>query len=194
MKDQYSLAARTALLKDVLGRAAITSHSGESEVIESGIAAICNMMLKVRNAGRTLFLIGNGGSAGIASHAATDFFNVCKLRAMTLHETSMMTCMANDFGYENAFARMLGQMAQPQDMLIAISSSGKSTNILNAVEQARARGVSVVTLTGFAADNPLRGMGHLNVWLESSDYDIVEIGHQTILHNVSDRFGCGMVA
>ena len=193
MKDQYSLAARAALLKDVLERTSITSRDGLAHPLEGGMGEICNMMLRVRIAGRSLFLIGNGGSAGIASHAATDFFNVCKLRALTLHESSLMTCMANDFGYENAFARMLDQMAQPGDMLIAISSSGNSMNIRNGVSHAHARDVFVVTLSGFAADNALRGLGDLNVWLESSDYGIVEIGHQAVLHNLSDRFGSGLV-
>jgi D-sedoheptulose 7-phosphate isomerase len=148
----------------------------------------------VRKNARNLYLVGNGGSAGVASHSATDFFNVAKLKAVTLHESALLTCMANDFGYENAFARMLSQMVQPGDVVIAISSSGNSPNIRNAATQARENGGTVVTLSGFASDNLLRSMGEINIWLDSNQYGLVEIGHQFILHNVSDRFGAELSA
>ena len=99
--------------------------------------------------------------------------------------------MANDYGYENAFARLVKQMAKPGDALVAISSSGRSLNIRNAAVEATASGCTVITLSGFAADNPLRALGDINVWLGSSDYGFVEIGHQFVLHNVADRFGVG---
>jgi D-sedoheptulose 7-phosphate isomerase len=96
--------------------------------------------------------------------------------------------MTNDFGYENAFARMLGQLLNPGDIVIAISSSGQSLNIINAATIASERGAYVVTLTGFSADNPLRHLGNKNIWLDSDDYGFVEVGHQFILHNIVDRF------
>lgn len=139
----------------------------------------------------SVYVIGNGGSAGVASHAVIDLVNVAKLRAFTLHEPALLTCMANDYGYEQAFARLLAQMAKPGDVLIAISSSGNSANIRNAATQMTDSGGAVITLSGFAADNPLRSLGDINIWLDSRDYGLVEIGHQFILHNMSDRFGAG---
>jgi D-sedoheptulose 7-phosphate isomerase len=78
-------------------------------------------------------------------------------------------------------------LVKPGDLVFAISSSGKSMNIRNAALHAAAGGGQVVTLSGFAGDNPLRSMGSINFWLDSSDYGMVEIGHQFILHNISDR-------
>jgi D-sedoheptulose 7-phosphate isomerase len=144
--------------------------------------------LQLKNDHQNLYIIGNGGSAGVAAHAVTDFFNVAKIRATTLHESSLLTCMANDFGYENAFAKMLAQSLNPGDVVIVISSSGNSMNMRKAATIASEKGAYVVTLTGFLADNPLRHQGDVNIWLESDDYGFVEVGHQFILHNIADRF------
>jgi D-sedoheptulose 7-phosphate isomerase len=96
--------------------------------------------------------------------------------------------MTNDFGYENAFARMLDQVINKNDVLIAISSSGNSINIRNAVDIAKKHHASIITMSGFSEDNPLRKMGNINIWLNSDDYGFVEIGHQFLLHNIADRF------
>jgi len=189
MSHDMSIAVRAAQFKDLLECSVVSDKDGIADEIEAGIAAFCDRLAAMRTNGNNLYLVGNGGSAGVAGHAATDFFNVAKLRAVTLHESSLLTCMANDFGYENAFARMLAQMVNPGDVIIAISSSGQSMNIRNAAIQAAQNGGMVVTLSGFAQDNPLRSMGEINFWLDSCNYGFVEIGHQFILHNISDRFG-----
>lgn len=175
----------------VLGRCEITGKNGASFGVEPGMAAAMQMLSQVRKNNDSVYVIGNGGSAGVASHAVNDLMNVAKLRAFTLHDPSLLTCMTNDYGYENAFARILAQIAKPKDVLIAISSSGNSSNIRNAAVQAADSGMVVITLSGFAGDNPLRSLGDINVWLDSRDYGLVEIGHQFILHNMSDRFGAG---
>ncbi|WP_165674789.1 SIS domain-containing protein [Metapseudomonas otitidis] len=189
MNSPLMLANRVAEFAELIGRCEITDQARLKMLLEDGVATLCDRLDTLRAQGRNLYLVGNGGSASIAAHAATDFFNVGKLKAVTLHESSLMTCMANDFGYENAYARMLSQMMSPGDVLIAISSSGKSQNIRNAAVAANSVGGYVVTLTGFAQDNPLRELGTLNLWLDSHDYGLVEIGHQFLLHNISDRFG-----
>ena len=173
----------------LLGRSEITGKDGASLGVEPGMAAIMQALAGVRRSLGSVYIIGNGGSAGVASHAVIDFVNVAKLRAFTLHESSLLTCMANDYGYENAFSRLLAQMAKPGDVLIAISSSGKSMNIRNAAARMAGIGGTVITLSGFAHDNPLRLSGDINIWLDSSDYGMVEVGHQFVLHNISDRFG-----
>lgn len=175
----------------LLGRSEITGKDGASLGIEPGMAVAMRMLAQVCKNKSSVYIIGNGGSAGVASHAVIDFVNVAKLRAFTLHDPALLTCMANDYGYENAFARILAQTAKPGDVLIAISSSGNSKNIRNAAVQMTENGGDVITLSGFAANNPLRTLGNINIWLDSSDYGFVEIGHQFILHNMSDRFGAG---
>lgn len=189
--NNLSLTSYLAQFGSLLGNTEITGNDGVSSGIEPGMSAATQLLAKARKDMGSVYVIGNGGSAGVASHAVVDFVNVAKLRAFTLHEPALMTCMANDFGYENAFARMLAQMAKPGDVLIAISSSGNSKNIRNAAEQMKNSGGTVITLSGFAADNPLRTLGDINIWLNSKNYGLVEIGHQFILHNLSDRFGAG---
>jgi len=142
---------------------------------------------------KNLYIVGNGGSAGVAAHAVTDFFNVAKIRATTLHESSLLTCMANDFGYEHAVAKMLGQLLNPGDIVIAISSSGNSMNMRNAAIISREKKAFVLTLTGFSSDNPLRSLGDINIWLDSCDYGFVEVGHQFILHNIADRLNKNLI-
>lgn len=173
----------------LLGRSAITGKNGAQFVVEPGMSAAKQMLAQVRKDHGSVYIIGNGGSAGVASHAVIDFVNVAKLRAFTLHDPALLTCMTNDYGYENAFARILAQMAKPEDALIAISSSGNSMNIRNAAMQMSNNGGAVITLSGFAHNNALRALGDLNIWLDSNDYGFVEIGHQFILHNIADRFG-----
>lgn len=186
-KPELSVAGRAAAFSDLLARCVATNGRNSALDLEAAVSAVCDRLVEARIGGSKVYLVGNGGSAGVASHAATDFFNAAKLRALTLHECSLMTCMANDFGYENAFARMLAQLVEPGDLLVAISSSGKSMNIQNAARQATENGGQVITLSGFAGDNPLRVIGGINFWLDSTDYGMVEIGHQFILHNLSDR-------
>jgi D-sedoheptulose 7-phosphate isomerase len=186
-----SLGARLAQFVRVVGNCNIRAADGAEHGLDDGIKAIVGMLASVRDRRGSVYVVGNGGSAGIAGHAVTDFVNVAKLRAFTLHDSSLLTCMANDFGYENAFARLLGQMASPGDALIAISSSGRSLNILNAAIRVKESGGTVITLSGFTSDNPLRALGDVNVWLDSNDYGMVEIGHQFVLHNIADRFGAG---
>lgn len=183
-----SLSIRTAMLSSLLDHCEITGKDGTLFECEAGADAVIQILAKRFG---SIYIIGNGGSASVASHSAVDFFNVAKLRAFTLHESSLMTCMANDYGYGNAFARILAQITKPGDVLFAISSSGRSENIRNAVAQVSENGGTVITLSGFAHDNPLRSLGDINIWLNSDDYGLVEIGHQFILHNLSDRFANG---
>ena len=182
-----SIAARATEFSALLAKGIATDGRGARQDLEDAVADVCARLDILQKGGGSVYLVGNGGSAGVASHAATDFFAAAKIRATTLHESSLMTCMANDFGYDNAFARMLMHLVKPGDLVFAISSSGKSMNIRNAAMHAAAGGGQVVTLSGFAGDNPLRSMGSINFWLDSSDYGMVEIGHQFILHNISDR-------
>lgn len=185
------LVSRTQQFAALLASCEITGKDGASSGIEPGMNAALQMLAKVRGNGGSVYVIGNGGSAAVASHAVIDLVNVAKLRAFTLHEPSVLTCIVNDYGYENAYSRLLAHMARPGDVLIAISSSGRSANIRNAATQVAGNGGSVITLSGFLHDNPLRSLGDVNIWLDASDYGLVEVGHQFILHNLSDRFGAG---
>ena len=95
--------------------------------------------------------------------------------------------MANDYGYENVFSNIIKHTLKPKDVLIAISSSGQSENIIAAVKAAKNNDSIVITFSGFKQDNKLRTSGDINFWSNSDDYGIVEIAHQFILHNIADR-------
>ncbi len=186
-----TLAKRTAQFAALLERCEITGKNGNVFALEAGILAAMQMLSQVRDSNGTVYVIGNGGSAAIASHTANDLVNVGEFRAAALTDASLLTCMANDYGYEQSYSRVLARMVRAGDLLIAISSSGRSPNIRNAVTQMADSGGSAITLSGFTRDNPLRALGEVNIWLDSSDYGLVEVGHQFVLHNLCDRFGAG---
>ena len=183
----FDLASLCVRFSDLVAATTLTDPTHNLLDLETGIGEIVQVLRNLSATRSKLYIIGNGGSAAIAAHAVTDFVNTAGISALTLHDASVLTCMTNDYGYETAFARMITVHANRNDMLIAISSSGRSKNIRNAVEAAHDRGAGVITLSGFDADNPLRGMGKYNFWLDAHDYGLVEIGHQFILHNLSDR-------
>ena len=131
---------------------------------------------------RVLFFIGNGGSAAIASHMANDFSKNGGKSALSFNDGASLTCLANDFGYDQVFAHPLGKHLLSTDVLVAISSSGESKNILAGVNVARHKGANVITLTGFEETNSLRRLGKKNVYVPSKDYGIVETIHLGVLH------------
>lgn len=149
--------------------------------------AVHKLLLSIRKNRNHLYLIGNGGSSGIVSHGAIDFLNACGFKAHALTDNSLLTCMANDYGYENVFAQPFKNLLEKDDMVIAISSSGKSANIINACKEACEKGSKVITFSGFHEDNPLRKLGDYNFWINNSNYGIVEIGHSLLLHHITDQ-------
>ncbi len=134
-----------------------------------------------------VFFIGNGASAAIADHMACDWMKVGGFSAFSLNAGPALTAIANDIGYDQVFAIQLRAHACARDVLVAISSSGKSRNILAAAKEARHLGMHIVTLSGFSPDNQLRRLGHENIYVPSSKYGVVEVAHHAILHGILDR-------
>jgi len=126
-----------------------------------------------------LMFIGNGGSAAIASHMATDFMNKGRFNTRCFNDLAALTCLSNDYGYENVFSMQIARANGLGDVLIAISSSGESKNICQAVEMAKA---GIITFTGFEETNRLRSLGHYNFYVPSKNYGIVETAHLGLLH------------
>jgi D-sedoheptulose 7-phosphate isomerase len=145
-----------------------------------------DLIQAARGAGRKVIIAGNGGSAAIAGHCAVDFSKNAGIRCINFNEVDLITCLANDYGYERWLEKALEFYADRGDILILISSSGKSPNMVNAARYACAHGLSVVTLTGFSEDNPLKKLGVLNFWVDSRAYNIVEMTHQIWLLAVCD--------
>ena len=185
MSNDFTLMEVTRQFQSIVEKIEFMDRDGNDLNYEKGVQENLKMLESLRDRGGNLFLVGNGGSAAVVSHILTDFINVAKLNARTLHESSLLSCMSNDYGYENSFSEPLSTLAQEKDLLIAISSSGRSPNIHNAVKSIKKVGGEVITLSGFSEDNPLRLMGDLNIWLDSTSYGLVEIGHLFYLHYLS---------
>jgi len=145
-----------------------------------------DIILQVRERGSKLMLAGNGASASIASHLAVDFTKQAGVVAMSFNEPNLITAYANDFGYDRWVVQAIRHYAKPGDAVVLISSSGRSPNIVNAALSAREAGMQIVTLSGFAPDNPLRASGDVNLWVDSKAYNIVECIHMIWLTAICD--------
>lgn len=133
-----------------------------------------------------VIFIGNGANASIASHQALDYWKSGGMRAMSFNDSSLLTCMGNDFGYEHVFEKPMRMFAEKGDVVIALSSSGKSKNILTAAKAAKEKGCKIITMSGFNKSNPLRRQGDINFYVPSHSYGQVEIIHLAVCHCVVD--------
>lgn len=159
---------------------------GEAISLSDGLRRAMDIIVKCTDAGRKVMFIGNGGSAAIASHQAVDYWKNGGLRAIAFNDSSLLTCLSNDYGYAHVFERSIEMFGDKGDVLIAISSSGKSENILRGAKAAVAKGCDVITMSGFKPDNPLRSQGSINFYAPSSSYGHVEITHLSLCHCIVD--------
>ena len=173
-------------LRQSMDSVRVTGRGGNVMDLFAGVDAAVRLVLEQDRQKRRIMFIGNGASAAISSHMATDFTKAGGLRATAFNDSSLLTCMGNDFGYEHVFEKPIEMFADEGDVLFAISSSGKSVNILNGVKAALAKPCKVVTLSGFKEDNPLCTLGDLNFYVPSGDYGPVEVLHHSICHCILD--------
>tara|TARA_Y100001936_G_C15936567_1_gene592353 strand:+ start:382 stop:978 length:597 start_codon:yes stop_codon:yes gene_type:complete len=150
------------------------------------IESVGQLLMAQTEVGKKIIFIGNGASASIASHMSTDYWKNGGMRAVAFNDAALLTCLSNDCGYENVFGKSVEMFADQGDVLVAISSSGKSENILNGVRVARKMGAYVISLSGFKSDNPLWVMGDFNFFVPKEQYGPVEIIHLSIMHCILD--------
>ena len=183
--------ADTATLAAVTGNGrlvdALSSVEATPLVTWEAVNQVVGLALGARKNRQRVFFIGNGGSAGISSHMAADWLKAGHFAAMCFNDPALLTCFANDLGYPAVFAKPLEQHGRAGDLLFAISSSGRSLSITDAVSVASDMGMKVVTLSGFKPDNFLRSLGSINFYVPSERYGIVEVAHHAILHAILDR-------
>jgi len=177
--------ARLGELVSSLDACEITSHLGPLD-LDQGLSFACQLIRETKSHGGIVYVIGNGGSAGIASHFCNDLMKALRVPSATLYDSNVLTCLSNDIGYENIFSYQLERLLKSNDLLVAISSSGRSSNIINAADVAHKHNAQLLTFSGFARDNPLRRLGTLNFWIDRSDYGLVESAHFVLLHSVVD--------
>ena len=130
----------------------------------------------------TVHIFGNGGSASIASHFSLDLSNNTDIKCINYNDSSLITCFANDYNYENWISKVIDKYIKKEDCIILISSSGKSKNMINAVKKAKNKGIkNIITFTGFDINNSLRKASKINLWVNSKKYNFVENIHQIYL-------------
>lgn len=170
----------------LLNSVAANDKDGRKLEFNEGIKRVVNLITAQTRAGRKLIFIGNGASAAISSHMSTDYWKSGGMRAVAFNDSSLLTCISNDCGYQYVFEEPIKMFADKDDILIAISSSGKSENILNGVSAAATKGCKVITLSGFGKDNPLRELGDYNFHVPSQSYGPVEVIHHFICYCILD--------
>jgi D-sedoheptulose 7-phosphate isomerase len=173
---------------ELLSALSCTTHTGKSLTPDEGFHEWKLAAESCRIARRAIYLIGNGASASMASHFAADLAKNAQLHTEVFSDLSLVTAIANDMGYEHVFSEPLSRRAMEGDMLVAISSSGRSPNVLAAVKVARAQRLTVVSLSGMDGNNPLRSAGDLNFYVPATSYGYAETCHSSILHHWMDLF------
>lgn len=158
--------------------------NGEAVSLDIGLQK-CQLLFKtIRSEGRNIWWVGNGGSAAMCTHLSQDILNKLKIKSFVLADAPLLTCISNDYGYENIYARPLETLVGPGDLLVAISSSGNSANILNCIALANERGLSTITLSGFDKNNKVNSKrADVSIYVQSQLYGIVEVAHEAILHS-----------
>jgi len=151
------------------------------------IINIKDVIIKAKKTNSRVLIFGNGGSAAIASHVSVDLTKNVKVKAINFNEADLITCFSNDYGYEKWIEKAIEFYADKGDVVILISSSGKSKNMLNACRAAKRKKISkIITLTGDKKNNPLSKLGDINLWVDSNIYNHIENTHQIWLLSICD--------
>jgi D-sedoheptulose 7-phosphate isomerase len=177
-----------AQFKQALEGLQVTKHPSMSMGVDEGFHSWCEATRQLRAGAKTMYFIGNGASAMMASHMAADASKNGGFRAQAFNDAALLTAVSNDIDFSQCFAMPLKRHADEGDLLVAISSSGRSLNILEGIRAAKHCGMKVITLTGMGADNPARRLGAINFYVGASTYGLVESAHQLLLHCWLDTY------
>ncbi len=151
------------------------------------LSKVKNFLTNVKKKKKKVIIFGNGGSAAIANHFSIDLTKTSKIRCVNFNESSLLTCFSNDYGYENWVKQTIKFHADKGDLIILISSSGESRNMINACKFAlKRKHFPIITFTGFKKNNSLNKIGHINFWVNSKKYNHVENTHQFLLLSLVD--------
>jgi len=166
----------------VLERLKVTDSGATELDAQKGFDIWCEQTDELRRNNNTMFFAGNGASAAMSSHMSADASKNGGFRSLAFNDIALLTAVSNDISYAESFSLPLKRFADKGDILVTISSSGNSPNIIKALETARELGVATITLSGLGADNQSRKLGDLNFYIPAPTYGLVEAGHQVLLH------------
>ena len=175
-------------LKQFLGDYADTFRQAITAVPQETLEAFHRAIDSAVQSGKRVYVAGNGGSAAIADHLCCDFtkgthhpsHKTVKTHSLASN-TALLTALANDFSYEQSFSRQLEYLGEKGDVVILVSSSGNSPNILEAAKVAKKLGITVLGMVGFAG-GALKGLSDVALHIEVANYGIVEDAHQALMH------------
>jgi len=166
----------------------VTDSARRDIPTDDAFTRLVDISRRTQSSGCTQFLCGNGASAAFANHMALDWTKNGKVRALAFSDSALLTAIGNDIGGDEVFSYPLRLYGHKDDILVTISSSGNSPNILQAIDTAEELGLRVITFSGLRPDNRCRGRGELNFFVPAKTYGIVECSHQVLLHAWLDRF------
>jgi D-sedoheptulose 7-phosphate isomerase len=173
-------------LNNILLNIQVTYPDNTNIDLNDSIEIAVRTITKQSQQGNKVIIIGNGGSASIANHLAIDLWKNSGIRATTYSDSALLTCISNDFGYDYVFEKPIEMFADKGDVLIAISSSGMSKNIINGAVAAKKKGCKIITMSGFKENNTLRSKGEINFYVASDSYGYVELAHSVLSHCIVD--------
>ena len=171
-----------------LRQAVVTDGTGKQMCVDDALEAWTERAKRTEDASGLTFFCGNGASATMAEHMSHDWFQNAQMNTQTCSETAHLTAIANDLSYEDVFAFRIGRILSDKDILVTISSSGNSPNIVKALKTAREKGAYCITLSGMKEDNKSRQLGDLNFYVPLPTYGLVESAHAVLLHAALDHF------
>lgn len=154
------------------------------ELNQEKIDEVKNEILNIKKQSGTVFLFGNGASSSIADHLSVDLTKVNKIKSRSFNISTLITCYGNDYGFENIFTECIKSYVDNNDLCIFISSSGESRNVVYASNHCKMKHIKNITLTGFKKNNALSQTGNINIHVNSTNYNVIETVHQTILLSI----------
>lgn len=175
-------------LTETLAALAVTGADGSLLDADAAFRTLADWVRHCATSKGRLYFVGNGASASMASHFAADIAKMSGAPAEVFTDPALVTAIGNDDGFENVFAIPLRQRMRPGEVLVAVSSSGNSPNVLRAAEAARELGGKVTTFSAMAPGNKLRALGDLNFYIPAQTYGMAESGHAALLHHLVDLF------
>ena len=159
-----------------------TDASGAAIPIDEAFDFLLNLAVDVKNNSKSVYFIGNGASASMASHFAADLAKNGRIHTQVFSDLALITAISNDLGFGQVFAEPLRRIGKPGDILVTISSSGESENIIKAIDEARRIGMKTVTLSAMDVDNRSRKFGDISMYVPAESYGDAESCHAAVLH------------
>jgi D-sedoheptulose 7-phosphate isomerase len=169
-------------INQMLNSIRATDKTGRIINIDLAFNLLSQMTEDVRKTQKTIYCIGNGASASMASHFSADMAKNGQLHTQVFSDLALITAISNDIGYDEVFSEPLRRRATCGDMLLAISSSGASSNIIKALNVANESGLKNITVSGMDFNNPISNMGDINFYCAAKEYGYIESVHAVILH------------